>query len=602
MIFDHGFSTSFTIGPLGIFFQLPLHDLSDFFHSFRWSLAHRKPVCGGFTLKMIRRMAKYIFVTGGVTSSLGKGIIAASLAKLLQARGLRVTIQKFDPYINVDPGTLNPYEHGECYVTEDGAETDLDLGHYERFLNIFTSQANNVTTGRIYQTVIEQERQGAYLGKTVQVVPHITDEIKRRMKLLGESGDFDVVITEIGGTVGDIESLPFVEAVRQLQWELPEEDAVVVHLTLIPYLKAAKELKTKPTQHSVRMLSQEGVHPDVIVCRTERSLSPELRRKIALFCNVKQEAVIEAADASTIYEVPLLMMREGLDTIVMKKLALTGKQEPELSKWSAFVQKLKKPKQKVSIGLIGKYIELQDAYKSILEAFVHAGAVQETEVKVINLHSEHITASNVSEQLNGLDGLLVAPGFGHRGVEGKIEAVRYARENGLPFFGICLGMQMAAIEFARNVLAHPKAHSTEMDANTPDPVIDLMEDQKQLQAKGGTMRLGAYPCVLKAESLAHRIYGAERISERHRHRWEFNNKYLPDFERSGMLASGVNPDTGLVEVIELKDHPFFIGVQYHPELKSTVENPHPIFVHFVRAALEKKMTTSSLPVSEGVES
>ncbi len=537
-------------------------------------------------------MSKYIFVTGGVTSSLGKGIVAASLAKLLQARGLRVTIQKFDPYINVDPGTLNPYEHGECYVTEDGAETDLDLGHYERFLNIFTTQANNVTTGRIYQTVIEQERQGAYLGKTVQVVPHITDEIKRRMRLLGETGLYDAVITEIGGTVGDIESLPFVEAVRQLQWELPEEDTTVVHLTLIPYLRAAKELKTKPTQHSVRMLSQEGVHPDVIVCRTERPLNQELRRKIALFCNVRLEAVIESADASTIYEVPLMMMHEGLDTFVMKKLNLVGKHEPDLSKWRDFLKKLKNPKRSISIGLIGKYIELQDAYKSILEAFVHAGAIMEAEVEIVNLHSEHINAGNVSEQLRGLDGLLVAPGFGLRGVEGKIEAVRYARENGLPFFGICLGMQMAAIEFARNVLNHPKAHSTEMDADTPDPVIDLMEDQKKLQAKGGTMRLGAYPCALKAGSLAEQIYGSSTISERHRHRWEFNNKYQAAFEAAGMVASGLNPDTGLVEVIELKGHPFFIGVQFHPELKSTVENPHPIFVHFVKAALEQQIKKS----------
>ncbi len=515
-----------------------------------------------------------------------------------------MTIQKFDPYINVDPGTLNPYEHGECYVTEDGAETDLDLGHYERFLNIYTSQANNVTTGRIYQTVIEQERQGAYLGKTVQVVPHITDEIKRRMRLLGESGQFDVVITEIGGTVGDIESLPFVESVRQLQWELPEEDTVVVHLTLIPYLRAAKELKTKPTQHSVRMLSQEGVHPDVIVCRTERPLSAELRRKIALFCNVRQEAVIESADASTIYEVPLTMMREGLDTIVMKKMKLEGKQEPDLTKWNDFLLKLKHPKRKVSIGLIGKYIELQDAYKSILEAFVHAGAVQEATVQVVNLHSEHITAENVEEKLGALDGLLVAPGFGHRGVEGKIEAVRFAREKGLPFFGICLGMQMAVIEFARNVLHHAKAHSTEMDPQTPDPVIDLMEDQKKLQAKGGTMRLGAYPCQLNKGSLAEQVYGTDRISERHRHRWEFNNRYLDAFEQAGMLASGRNPESGLVEVIELKGHPYFIGVQYHPELKSTVENPHPLFVHFIRAALEQQKNNNSAAVSrkETVES
>jgi CTP synthase len=529
-------------------------------------------------------MAKFIFVTGGVTSSLGKGIVAASLAKLLQARGLRVTIQKFDPYINIDPGTMNPYEHGECYVTEDGAETDLDLGHYERFLNIFTSQANNVTTGRIYQTVINKEREGAYLGKTVQVVPHITDEIKRRMLQLGQNADYDIVITEIGGTVGDIESLPFVEAVRQLQWELPEEDTVVVHLTLIPYLKAAKELKTKPTQHSVKMLSQEGVHPDIIVCRTERPLMPELRRKIALFCNVKQEAVIEAADAPTIYEVPLLMMREKLDIICMKKLNIVNHNEPELSKWKEFLDKLKYPKSKVTIGLIGKYLELQDAYKSILESFIHAGAMNECQVQVINIHSEFITDDNVAEKMAGLDGLLVAPGFGHRGVEGKIVAVKYARENGLPFFGICLGMQMAAIEFARNVLGLKDAHSTEMDPQTKEPVIDLMEEQKKVTAKGGTMRLGAYPCELKEGSLAYGIYGRPSISERHRHRWEFNNRYLEQFEKAGMKASGKNPGTDLVEIIELTGHPFFIGVQYHPELKSTVENPQPVFVHFIKAA------------------
>ena len=529
-------------------------------------------------------MAKYIFVTGGVTSSLGKGIIAASLAKLLQARGLRVTIQKLDPYINIDPGTMNPYEHGECYVTEDGAETDLDLGHYERFLNIFTSQANNVTTGRIYQTVINKEREGAYLGKTVQVVPHITDEIKRRMQQLGQGSEFDIVITEIGGTVGDIESLPFIEAVRQLQWELPEEDTVVVHLTLIPYLKAAKELKTKPTQHSVKMLSQEGVHPDIIVCRTEKPLMPELRRKIALFCNVKLEAVIEAADAPTIYEVPLLMMREKLDVICMKKLNIVNQNEPELSKWKGFLDKLKYPKSRVTIGLIGKYLELQDAYKSILESFIHAGAMNECQVQVINIHSEFITDDNVAEKLAGLDGLLVAPGFGHRGVEGKIVAVKYARENGLPFFGICLGMQMAVIEFARNVLGLKDAHSTEMNPETKDPVIDLMEEQKKVTAKGGTMRLGSYPCELKENTLAYTIYSKPSISERHRHRWEFNNKYLEQFEKAGMIASGKNPGTDLVEIIELPGHPFFIGVQYHPELKSTVENPQPIFVHFVKAA------------------
>jgi len=528
-------------------------------------------------------MAKYIFVTGGVTSSLGKGIISASLAKLLQARGLKVTIQKFDPYINVDPGTLNPYEHGECYVTEDGAETDLDLGHYERFLNIFTSQANNVTTGKIYQTVINKEREGAFLGKTVQVVPHITDEIKRRMKLLGSAG-YDVVITEIGGTVGDIESLPFIEAVRQLQWELEDEDCLVVHLTLVPYLKAAKELKTKPTQHSVKLMSENGVHPDIIVCRTERPLSIEIRRKIALFCNVKQEAVIEAADAASIYEVPVIMMREKLDVICLKKLNITKFNEPELSKWKEFLDKLKYPKSKVNIGLIGKYIELQDAYKSILEAFVHAGAMNECKVDVINIHSEFITDANVDEKLSGLDGLLVAPGFGHRGIEGKIIAVKYARENNLPFFGICLGMQMSVIEYGRNVLHLEEAHSTEMNPTCVNAVIDLMEEQKKVTAKGGTMRLGSYPCAIEPGTLAEKIYGTDMINERHRHRWEFNNAYLQQYNDAGMIASGKNPESNLVEIIELKNHPFFIGVQYHPELKSTVENPHPIFVHFVKAS------------------
>ncbi|MDB5199667.1 MAG: synthase [Chitinophagaceae bacterium] len=534
----------------------------------------------------VKFMAKYIFVTGGVTSSLGKGIIAASLAKLLQARGLTATIQKFDPYINVDPGTMNPYEHGECYVTEDGAETDLDLGHYERFLNIHTSQANNVTTGSIYQTVINRERAGDYLGKTVQVIPHITDEIKRRMKLLGDTNKYDVILTEIGGTVGDIESLPFIEAVRQLQWEMPEEDCLVVHLTLIPYLKAAKELKTKPTQHSVKMMSENGVHPDILVCRTERPLNDELKRKLALFCNVKQEAVIEAADASTIYEVPMAMLREKLDVIVLKKLNITNYHEPELDKWKDFLDKLKHPKNKVTIGLIGKYIELQDAYKSILESFIHAGAMNDCKVQVINVHSEFITEENVSEKLCELDGLLVAPGFGHRGVEGKIIAVKYARENNLPFFGICLGMQMAAIEFARNILDIKDANSTEMQPDTPNPVIDMMEEQKKITMKGGTMRLGSYPCIIKEDSMAYRIYGKKEISERHRHRWEFNNAYLSKFENAGMTASGINPETGLVEIIELPSHPFFIGVQYHPELKSTVENPQPIFVSFIKAARE----------------
>ena len=529
-------------------------------------------------------MAKYVFVTGGVTSSLGKGIIAASLAKLLQSRGLKVTIQKFDPYINVDPGTLNPYEHGECYVTDDGAETDLDLGHYERFLNTPTSQANNVTTGRIYQTVINKEREGAYLGKTVQVIPHITDEIKRRMLLLGKENKYDIIITELGGTVGDIESLPFVEAVRQLQWEMPEEDCMVVHLTLIPYLRAAKELKTKPTQHSVKMLSSEGVHPDVIVCRTEEPLSNEIKKKIALFCNVKLDAVIEAIDASSIYEVPMMMLQEGLDVIVLKKLHINGYAAPDLTKWKIFLDKLKYPKTKVTIGLIGKYIELQDAYKSILESFIHAGAMNECKVQVVDVHSETITEDNVADKLRQLDGLLVAPGFGNRGVEGKITAVKYARENNLPFFGICLGMQMAVIEFARNVLGWPDAQSTEMVKETTHPVIDLMDEQKQVTAKGGTMRLGAYPCDIKEGTLAHTIYGTTHISERHRHRWEFNNKYIADFEKAGMIPSGKNPGSGLVEIVELPNHPFFIGVQYHPELKSTVENPQPIFVHFIKAA------------------
>ena len=528
-------------------------------------------------------MTKYIFVTGGVTSSLGKGIVSASLAKLLQARGFKVTIQKFDPYINVDPGTLNPYEHGECYVTEDGAETDLDLGHYERFLNTFTTQANNVTTGRIYQSVINKEREGAYLGKTVQVIPHITDEIKRRMQLLASSG-YDIIITEIGGTVGDIESLPFIEAVRQLQWELPEEDCLVVHLTLVPYLKAAKELKTKPTQHSVKMMSENGVHPDIIVCRTEQPLSKEIKAKIALFCNVKIDAVIEAADAKSIYEVPLLMQQEQLDIICLKKLNITWYPEPDLTIWKGFLDKLYNPTSTVTIGLIGKYIELQDAYKSILEAFIHAGAMNECKVEVVDLHSEFITADNVDEKLQGLDGLLVAPGFGLRGIDGKILAVKYARENGLPFFGICLGMQMSVIEFARNQLGLPKAHSTEMDPATPDPVIDLMEGQKAITNKGGTMRLGAYPCKIEKDTLAYQIYGSELISERHRHRWEFNNKYLDAMQAAGLKASGLNQETNLVEIVEIPDHPFFIGVQYHPELKSTVENPHPIFVHFVKAA------------------
>lgn len=531
-------------------------------------------------------MTKYIFVTGGVTSSLGKGIIAASLAKLLQARGFRTTIQKFDPYINVDPGTLNPYEHGECYVTEDGAETDLDLGHYERFLNTHTSQANNVTTGRIYQYVINKEREGAYLGKTVQVIPHITDEIKRRMTLLGKDNKYDIVITELGGTVGDIESLPYIEAVRQMKWELGDDRALVVHLTLIPYLKAAKELKTKPTQHSVKMMSEHGLNPDVLVCRTEEPLYKDLKRKIALFCNVTQDAVIEALDADTIYGVPLEMMRERLDEICLQKLNLPMGTDPDLTKWKEFLNKLRYPKSKVTIGLIGKYVELQDAYKSILEALIHAGAMNECKVEVRNIHSEHLTTENAVEKLQNLDAILVAPGFGSRGIEGKIDAIRYARENKIPFFGICLGMQMACVEFARNVLGMSKAHSTEMNPDTNEAVIAMMAEQKNITQMGGTMRLGAYDCELRSDSRIASIYGATKISERHRHRYEFNNEFLEAYENAGMIPVGKNPATGLVEVVEVKDHPFYVGVQFHPEYKSTVENPHPLFVAFVKAAKE----------------
>ena len=530
--------------------------------------------------------AKYVFVTGGVVSSLGKGIISSSLAKLLQSRNLRVTIQKFDPYLNVDPGTLNPYEHGECFVTEDGAETDLDLGHYERFLNIYTSRANNVTTGKIYRTVIDKERQGAYLGKTVQIIPHITDEIKRRMLLLGKSGQYDVIITEIGGTVGDIESLPFIEAMRQLQWELPDEDCLVIHLTLVPYLSAAKELKSKPTQHSVKLLQQDGVQPDILICRTEHKLSQELRKKLALFCNVRPNAVIESIDADTIYRVPLMMRDEKLDEIVLEKFGLTNVQEPDLQGWKSFLDRLGNPSSHITVALVGKYVELQDAYKSILEAFIHAGAANHCKVKVVPIHSEYLTEENVEEKLAGMDGILIAPGFGERGLEGKIKAVRYARENGVPFFGICLGMQMAVVEFARNVLGLADAMSTEVEANTANPVIDLMADQKTTTVKGGTMRLGAYKCQVEEGSLAYRIYGKPLISERHRHRYELNNDYVERLNAAGMLTSGRNPETGLVEIVEIPSHPFFIGVQFHPEYKSTPENPQPIFVAFVKAALE----------------
>ena len=528
---------------------------------------------------------KYIFVTGGVASSLGKGIIAASLAKLLQARGLRVTIQKFDPYINIDPGTLNPYEHGECYVTEDGAETDLDLGHYERFLGVHTSKANNVTTGKIYHTVITKEREGAYLGKTVQIVPHITDEIKRRMLLLGKTGNWDIVITEIAGTVGDMESQPFVEAVRQLQWELPEEDCMSIHLTLVPYLSAAKELKTKPTQHSVQMLQQSGVQPDVIVCRTEHPLTPELRKKVALFCNVKPGHVIQSIDAWSIYQVPLNMHEEHLDELVVRHLQVDNFAQPDMKEWNEFLSKLRHPKSEVDIALVGKYVELQDAYKSILEAFVHAGAANECKVRVHTVHSEHLNEDNAHEVLSRMDGILVAPGFGERGLEGKVVAIKYARENNVPFFGICLGMQMCVVEFARNVLGFKDAASTEVDAKTTHPVISLMEDQKSTTIKGGTMRLGAYDCVLEKDSLARSIYGCEQIRERHRHRYEFNSEYVSAFEQAGLKASGHNPQTGLVEVVELPTHPFFIGVQFHPEYKSTPEKPQPIFTAFVTAAM-----------------
>ncbi|OJJ20081.1 CTP synthase [marine bacterium AO1-C] len=531
--------------------------------------------------------AKHIFVTGGVASSLGKGIIASSLAKLLQARGFSVTIQKFDPYINIDPGTLNPYEHGECYVTDDGAETDLDLGHYERFLNIATTQANNITTGRIYNNVIQKERDGAYLGKTVQVIPHITDEIKRNFQLLATTGKYDIIITEIGGCVGDIESLPFIEAVRQIKWDLGENNAIVVHLTLVPFLKAAGELKTKPSQHSVKTLSEAGIQPDIMVARCEHSLPDEIRRKLALFCNVDYESVIEAIDTDTIYDVPLLMQAERLDERVLTKLRLSSRRKPNIEKWKDFLYKIKNSKETVDIGLIGKYVELHDAYKSIAESFVHAGAINECKVNIHWIQSEELEKKGYNfDKLGELDAMLVAPGFGDRGIEGKIKAVKYARENKIPFFGICLGMQVAMVEFARNVLGIKKAISSEVKPDSKEAVIDLMEDQKNITAKGGTMRLGAYPCALREGSKVADIYDAEEIKERHRHRYEFNNVYLERFEEAGMVAAGVNPQSELVEIMELKGHPWFIGTQFHPELKSTVDNPHPLFVSFVAAAIE----------------
>ncbi|MCK9154838.1 MAG: CTP synthase [Paludibacteraceae bacterium] len=528
---------------------------------------------------------RYIFVTGGVASSLGKGILAASLAKLLQARGLSVTIQKLDPYINIDPDTLNPYEHGECYVTVDGAVTDLDLGHYERFLGENTTQANNVTTGRIYQSVINKERRGDYLGKTVQVIPHITDEIKRHIKILGNTKKYDVVITEIGGTVGDIESLPYVEAVRQLKWELGKE-CLCIHLTYVPYLAASHELKTKPTQHSVKFLLQSGVQPDVLVLRTEHNLNEDVRRKVALFCNVENGAVIQCIDAPTIYEVPLLMHEEGLDSVVLRKLDILNAKEPDLKNWISFLDKFKNPKKIVKIALVGKYVELPDAYKSILESFVHAGAANEVKVDLHLLQSENINADNVNDMLGDMKGILVAPGFGDRGIEGKILAACYAREHNVPFFGICLGMQCAVIEFARNVLGYKDAHSTEINPKTGHNVVDLMESQKNITGMGGTMRLGAYPCNIKKDTLAYKIYGQEMIQERHRHRYEFNNDYLKEFEDHGMIASGVNPDNDLVEIVEIPKHRFFIASQFHPELQSTVLKPHKLFVAFVKAASE----------------
>ena len=531
---------------------------------------------------------KYIFITGGVTSSLGKGIIAASLGKLLQSRGFSVTIQKFDPYLNIDPGTLNPYEHGECYVTDDGAETDLDLGHYERFLNVPTSQNNNITTGRIYNNVITKERKGEFLGKTVQVIPHITDEIKSNFYKLGEEGKYDVVITEIGGCVGDIESLPFIEAVRQARWDLGPNNFLVIHLTLIPYLSAAKELKTKPTQHSVKQLLEAGIQPDILVCRTEHHLPAEVKKKLALFCNVQLNNVIEAMDAESIYDVPLLMKKEKLDERVITKLKLSSKTNTELENWKDFLGRLKNPTEEVTIGLVGKYVSLPDSYKSIIESFTHAGSSVECKVNLKLISSEEINKDNIKYKLKDLDGIVVAPGFGERGFEGKIETVKYAREKKIPFLGICLGMQVAVIEFARNVLRLPDANSTEMNPNTPSPVIGLMEEQKKIDQMGGTMRLGSYACDLKKGSKAYAAYGKASIDERHRHRYEFNNEYLEKFEANGMIASGINPDTGLVEIVELEKHPWFVGVQFHPEYKSTVLSPQPLFVKFILAAIDSQ--------------
>ncbi len=528
---------------------------------------------------------KYIFVTGGVVSSLGKGIISSSLARLLLARGYRVTIQKFDPYINIDPGTLNPYEHGECYVTVDGHEADLDLGHYERFTNIQTTRANNITTGRVYQSVIDKERRGDYLGKTVQIIPHITDEIKRNVKLLGNTGNFDFVITEIGGTVGDIESTPFLEAVRQLRWELGK-NALCVHLTYVPYLHAAKELKTKPTQHSVKMLQQVGIQPDILVLRTEKDIPAGMRRKVAQFCNVSPEAVVQSIDVDTIYRVPLMMHAQKMDEIVLEKMDVTPQGEPDLKEWDRFLQRMADAKEEITIGLVGKYVELQDAYKSINESLHQAATYCNRKLNLIYIHSEKLTDENVGEKLSVLDGVVIAPGFGPRGIDGKLVALRWCRENDIPTFGICLGMQCMVIEYARNVLGLAEANSTEMDPHTTANVIDLMEEQKSISNMGGTMRLGAYKCRLLPDSLAAKAYGKTDISERHRHRFEFNSDYRSRFEEAGMVCAGENPDTGLVEVVEIPGKQWFLGTQYHPEYQSTVLNPNPLFISFMKAAVK----------------
>lgn len=528
---------------------------------------------------------KYIFVTGGVVSSLGKGIISSSLACLLKARGYRVTIQKFDPYINIDPGTLNPYEHGECYVTVDGHEADLDLGHYERFTDIHTTRANNVTTGRVYQSVIKKEREGVYLGKTVQIIPHITDEIKRNVKALGNTGKFDFIITEIGGTVGDIESLPYLESVRQLRWELGR-NALCIHLTYVPYIRAAKELKTKPTQHSVKQLQEVGIQPDILVLRTEKEIPAEMRKKIAQFCNVDFNAVIQSVDMPSIYEVPLSMHRQDLDGIVLAKTGVENTDKPHMEPWTHFLDRMKAAEKVVNIGLVGKYVELQDAYKSINEALFQAATYNDRKLNLVYIHSEKLTDADVEQKLSGMDGVIIAPGFGSRGIEGKFVALKWCREHDVPTFGICLGMQCMVIEFARNVLGLKDANSTEMEPATPDNVIDLMEDQKSVTEKGGTMRLGAYDCVLRPGSKAAEAYGTTQVSERHRHRFEFNDQYRERFEQAGMQCVGENPDTHLVEVVELPEKRWFIGTQYHPEYQSTVLNPNPIFVSFIKAAIK----------------